>query len=65
MKKLVDNPKIIGPFDIEDAPVSKKLKKDLAHLNSLKQFKITVFDDDTDEIFHINTEDQKRNKKST
>ena len=30
-----------------------------------KKYNITVFDDDTDEIFHINTEDQKRNKKST
>jgi|TARA_R110002020_G_C15966128_1_gene747042 hypothetical protein len=59
MKKLENGTKITGPFDIEDAPVSKKLKKDLAHLNSLKQFKITVFDDDTDEIFHVN----KKNKK--
>jgi hypothetical protein len=59
MKKLENGTKILGPFDVEDAPVSKKLKKDFAHLNSLKQFKITVFDDDTDEIFHVN----KKNKK--
>ena len=65
MKKLADGPKTTGPFDVEDAPVSKKLKKDLAYLNSFKKYNITVFDDDTDEIFHINTEDQKRNKKST
>tara|TARA_R110000796_G_scaffold146165_3_gene262875 strand:- start:288 stop:476 length:189 start_codon:yes stop_codon:yes gene_type:complete len=59
MKKLKNGTKIIGPFDVEDTPVSKKLKKELAYINSFKQHKITVYKEDTDEIFHVNRKNKK------
>jgi|TARA_R110000823_G_C15753997_1_gene482203 hypothetical protein len=61
MKKLKNGTKIIGPFDVGDAPISKKFKKELDYMNSFKGIKITVYNEDTDEIFHVNKKNKKVN----